>query len=147
MILVGNLGKGPEVRYSAGGSSITNFSVATSESWKDKETGELVDRTEWHRCVAFGKLGDICGEYLKKGSQVYVEGQLRTRKWQNAEGKDQYTTEVVVSEMQMLGGRSSSSDAPGHAGIPEAARRPPAARTPDPEPMAGPGDFDDDIPF
>lgn len=146
VILVGNLGKDPEARQGA-----TGFTIATSESWKDKGTGEQVERTEWHRCVAFGRLADICAEYLRKGSQVYVEGQLRTRKWQNSEGRDQYTTEVVVQEMQMLGGRPKP-EGDSHAGMPEAARRPAAARQPAPA-GAAPGDpggfgaFDDDIPF
>ena len=104
VILVGNLGKDPETRYSAEGSAITNITVATSESWKDKNSGERHERTEWHRVVFFGKVAEIAGQYLKKGSQVYVEGSLRTRKWQNSEGKDQYTTEIVADQMQMLGG-------------------------------------------
>lgn len=142
MILVGNLGKDPESR-AIGDGSVTNFSLATSESWKDKATGELQERTEWHRCAAYGRLADICAEYLRKGSKVYIEGSLRTRKWQNAEGRDQYSTEIVVSEMQMLDSRQAGGES--HAGIPEAARRPPAPRAGQPEP-SGP-EFDDDIPF
>jgi len=145
VILIGNLGKDPESRP-LGDGDVANFTIATSESWKDKQTGENVERTEWHRCAAFGRLGSICAEYLRNGSKVYVEGSLRTRKWQNAQGVDQYTTEVVVSEMQMLDGRPAGGDS--HANVPEAARRPPAARSADPAPsMMGDPAFDDDIPF
>ena len=105
VILVGNLGNDPEVRYSANGAAIANISIATSESWKDKNTGEQQERTEWHRVVMFNRLGEIAGEYLRKGSQVYIEGKLQTRKWQDQNGQDRYSTEVVASEMQMLGGR------------------------------------------
>src|SRR5690606_17815587 len=104
-ILVGNLGKDPEVRYMPSGSAAANVTLATSESWKDKQTGEQKERTEWHNIVFFGRLAEIAGEYLKKGSQIYVEGSLRTRKWQDKSGNDRYTTEIVASEMQMLGGR------------------------------------------
>ena len=108
VILVGNLGQDPEIRYTADGRPIANFSVATSESWKDKSSGERRDKTEWHRVVVFGKLAEICGEYLSKGRQVYIEGKLQTRKWQGQDGQDRYTTEVVVDmrgTMQMLGTR------------------------------------------
>ena len=105
VILVGNLGKDPEVRYMPSGEAITNITVATTDSWKDKQ-GEKQERTEWHRVAFFGKLAEIAGEYLKKGSQVYVEGRLQTRKWQDKEGQDRYTTEIVADRMQMLGGRS-----------------------------------------
>ena len=105
VILVGNLGADPETRYTASGSAVTNIRVATSESWKDKQTGENQERTEWHRIVFFNRLAEIAGEYLRKGSQVYVEGALRTRKWQDQSGQDRYSTEVVAAEMQMLGGR------------------------------------------
>ena len=108
VILVGNIGKDPEVRYTASGSAITNISIATSESWRDKTSGEQQERTEWHKVVFFNRLAEIAGEYLKKGSQVYVEGSLRTRKWQDKEGQDRYTTEIVANEMQMLGGRGGS---------------------------------------
>jgi len=107
VILVGNLGADPETRYTAGGAAITNINIATSESWKDKQTGENQERTEWHRIVFFNRLAEIAGEYLRKGSQVYVEGSLRTRKWQGQDGQDKYTTEVVASEMQMLGSRAT----------------------------------------
>jgi len=106
VILVGNLGADPETRYTASGAAITNINIATSESWKDKQTGENQERTEWHRVVFFNRLAEIAGEYLRKGSQVYVEGSLRTRKWQGQDGQDRYTTEVVASEMQMLGSRA-----------------------------------------
>lgn len=105
VILVGNCGNDPETRYTPGGAAITNISIATSDSWKDKQTGQMQDRTEWHRVVFFNRLAEIAGEYLKKGSQVYVEGRLQTRKWQDQGGQDRYTTEIVANEMQMLGGR------------------------------------------
>ena len=113
VILVGNLGRDPEVKYMPSGSAVTNITVATSESWKDKQTGEQQERTEWHRVVFFNRLAEIAGEYLRKGSQVYVEGSLRTRKWQGQDGQDRYTTEIVANEMQMLGGRGG---APGGGG-------------------------------
>ncbi len=109
VILIGNLGKDPETRVSQGGGAITNITLATSETWKDKQTGENQERTEWHRVVFFGRLGEIAGDYLKKGSKVYVEGSLRTRKWQDQSGQDRYTTEIVASEMQMLDGRGGES--------------------------------------
>ena len=102
VILVGNLGADPETRYTASGAAITNIRIATSESWRDKQTGENQERTEWHRVVFFSRLAEIAGEYLRKGSQVYVEGSLRTRKWQGQDGQDRYTTEIVANEMQML---------------------------------------------
>lgn len=105
VILVGNLGADPETRYMPSGAAVTNIRIATSESWKDKNTGEQQERTEWHSIAFFGRLAEIAGEYLHKGSQVYVEGSLRTRKWQDKEGNDRYTTEVIATEMQMLGGR------------------------------------------
>jgi single-strand DNA-binding protein len=105
VILIGNLGDDPETRYTAGGAAVTNIRLATTESWKDRESGERQERTEWHRVVFFGRLAEIAAEYLKKGSQVYVEGSIRTNKWQDKEGKDRYTTEIVANEMQMLGGR------------------------------------------
>ena len=105
VILVGNLGRDPEVKYMPSGSAVTNITVATSESWKDKQTGEQQERTEWHRVVFFNRLAEIAGEYLRKGSQVYIEGSLRTRKWQGQDGQDRYTTEIVANEMQMLGGK------------------------------------------
>ncbi|MFT6157125.1 MAG: single-strand DNA-binding protein [Neolewinella sp.] len=106
VILVGNLGKDPEIRYTPSGSAVANVTIATSESWKDKQSGENVEKTEWHRVVFFNRLAEIVGEYVKKGSQIYIEGRLQTRKWQDQGGQDRYTTEIVASEMQMLGGRS-----------------------------------------
>jgi len=117
-ILVGRIGKDPEVRYSADGAAITNITLATSEEWKDKNTGAKQERTEWHRVVFFGKLAEIAGQYLKKGSQVYVEGAIRTRKWQNQEGKDQYTTEIVAGDMQMLGGKGGGQQESAQANAP-----------------------------
>lgn len=111
VILIGNVGQDPEVKYMPSGGAVTNISVATSETWKDKNTGQPQERTEWHRVVFFNRLGEIAGEYLKKGSKVYVEGALRTRKWQAQDGTDRYTTEIVASEMQMLDGRGDNSGA------------------------------------
>jgi len=107
VIIVGNLGNDPEVRYSNNGAAIANISVATSDSWKDKNTGERQERTEWHRIVMFNRLGEIAGEYLKKGSKVYIEGKLQTRKWQDQQGQDRYTTEIVADQMQMLDARGA----------------------------------------
>lgn len=140
VILVGNLGQDPEVRYMPNGNAVANFSVATSESWKDKQTGETRDRTEWHRVVVFGKLAEIVGEYVKKGTQVYLEGQLQTRKWQDQAGNDRYTTEVVINAvggtMQILGGRQNDGEQKQKA-------QPAQAQVQE----APPTDFDDDIPF
>ena len=108
VIIVGNLGSDPETRYMPSGSAVTNFTVATNESWKDKQTGEQKDRTEWHKVAMFGRLAEIAAEYLRKGSQVYIEGKLRTRKWQGQDGQDRYTTEIIADEMQMLGGRGGA---------------------------------------
>jgi len=146
VILIGNLGKDPEVRYMPSGSAVTNISIATSESWKDKQTGDKQERTEWHNVVFFNRLAEIAGEYLKKGSKVYVEGSLRTRKWQDKNtGQDRYTTEIVANEMQMLdsrgGGDSFQGSGSGSYGKSDVAEsRSPAMET------AG-DDFDDDIPF
>lgn len=107
-IIVGTLGKDPEVKQLASGNAVANISVATNESWKDKNTGENIEKTEWHRIVVFGRLAEICGQYLRKGSQAYFEGKLQTRKWQDQNGQDHYSTEIVANEMQMLGGRSDS---------------------------------------
>jgi single-strand DNA-binding protein len=137
VILIGNLGKDPEVRYMPNGNAVANITLATSESWKDKQTGEQQEKTEWHRVVMFRRLGEIAGEYLKKGSQVYIEGKLQTRKWQDNAGNDRYTTEIIADEMQMLGGRGGGS-----AGFPADA----APSQSEPAPAAA-GDFDDDIPF
>ena len=143
VILVGNLGQEPDTRYMPSGSAVTNISVATNESWKDKNTGEQVDRTEWHRVAFFNRLAEIAGEYLHKGSQVYIEGRLRTRKWQDKDGNDRYTTEIIADQMQMLGGRGGSPDMAGQSqGGFQQNRRSSAAPAPAPEP-----EFDDDIPF
>ncbi len=149
VILVGNLGKDPETRYMPSGSAVTNLTLATSESWKDKQTGDQQERTEWHKIAMFGRLAEIAAEYLRKGSQVYIEGKLRTRKWQDKEGKDRYTTEIVADEMQMLGSKGGGAGA--SASAPAAAsgssqQRPAAVN--DSVDSGGPaGDFDDDIPF
>ncbi|MDH3688924.1 MAG: single-stranded DNA-binding protein [Gammaproteobacteria bacterium] len=146
-ILVGHLGRDPEVRYSSNGSAIANVNIATTESWKDKQTGERQERTEWHRIVFFGRLAEIASEYLKKGSQVYVEGRLQTRKWQDKEGADRYTTEIVAAEMQMLGGRGSAAGSePAYDQHEQSA--PSATRGKGSENAASAvDDFDDDIPF
>lgn len=109
VILVGNLGKDPEMKYTASGAAIANITIATSESWNDKQSGEKIEKTEWHRVVAFQRLAEIMGEYLKKGSQVYIEGKIQTRKWQDQNGQDRYTTEVVANDMQMLGSRGGDA--------------------------------------
>ncbi len=111
-IIIGTLGQDPEVKYTAGGSAVVNIGVATNETWKDKQTGEAQERTEWHRIVMFGKLAEIAAQYLKKGSQAYFEGRIQTRKWQDKSGQDRYTTEIVANEMPMLGGKSSTSTVP-----------------------------------
>ncbi|HST00700.1 MAG TPA: single-stranded DNA-binding protein [Usitatibacter sp.] len=155
VIIVGNLGRDPETRYMPDGGAITNISVATTDKWKDKN-GEMQEKTEWHRVAFFGKLAEIAGEYLKKGSQVYVEGRLQTRKWQDKDGQDKYTTEIVANQMQMLGSRQGmggggrdaaheGGEAAGGGGSrPSASASKPAAK-------AGTGgkfdDFEDDIPF
>ena len=112
VILIGNLGRDPEVRYTPSGAAVANFTIATSEEWKDKDTGEKRERTEWHRIVAWGRLGEICGEYLHKGKQVYIEGRLQTRDWEDRDGNKRYTTEIVAQSMQMLGpaGREAQSE-------------------------------------
>ena len=149
VILVGNLGNDPETKYMPSGDAVTNLSVATSESWKDKKTGEQKDRTEWHRVAMFGRLAEIAAEYLRKGSQVYIEGKIRTRKWQDQQGNDRYSTEVIANEMQMLGGRSGGG-APAMGG--GSGGPPPGPPAQDGggsggAPGGGSGDFDDDIPF
>jgi single-strand DNA-binding protein len=122
VILVGNLGADPEVRYTTSGSAVANFRIATSEEWRDKNSGEKQSRTEWHRVVAFGRLGEICGEFLHKGKQVYIEGRLQTRSWEDKDGNTRYTTEIVAREMQMLGaapGRDSREPDRGGGGMDE----------------------------
>ena len=150
VILVGNLGNDPETRYMPSGDAVTNISIATTESWKDKQSGEQKEKTEWHRVVMFRRLGEIAAEYLRKGSQVYIEGKLRTNKWKDRDGNDRYTTEIIADEMQMLGGRGgagggdyssgggsnkSSGGGSGQSGGGQNSPPPPA------------DDFDDDIPF
>jgi single-strand DNA-binding protein len=148
VILVGNLGKDPEVRYSPNGSAVANVTIATSESWKDKTSGEKQEKTEWHRVVFFGRLAEIAGEYLKKGSQIYVEGRLQTRKWQDKEGHERYTTEIVANEMQMLGSRAGAGAPSGDSFNQD---QPPAdhgaAKSGAKNTAAATADFDDDIPF
>ncbi len=151
VILVGNLGADPETRYMPNGDAVANIRLATTESWKDKATGEKREMTEWHRVVFYRKLAEIVGQYLKKGSSVYVEGRIRTRKWQDKEGQERYTTEIEANEMQMLGGRQSASSSGGEAeyggSMPSSApssgggRAAPAKKAPSFE------DMDDDIPF
>ncbi|MGQ0592293.1 MAG: single-stranded DNA-binding protein [Gammaproteobacteria bacterium] len=145
VILVGNLGAEPEVRYMPSGQAVANVRLATSDSWRDKETGENHDRTEWHRVVFFGKLAEIVKEYLHKGSQVYVEGRIRTNKWQDRDGHDRYTTEIVANDMQMLGSRGGGTAPMEH-------EPPPSGEAQIPSPASGSGsggssDLDDDIPF
>ncbi|MBR9827440.1 MAG: single-stranded DNA-binding protein [Oceanospirillales bacterium] len=176
VILIGNLGGDPEVRYMPNGNAVTNVTLATSESWKDKQTGQMQERTEWHRVVFFNRLAEIAGEYLRKGSKVYLEGSLRTRKWQGQDGQDRYTTEIVASEMQMLDGRGGNDNSgyqpqqqgggyaqqnndPMGYGQPQqqsAPQRKPqqpqqsqqqAPQQAPQQPAAGFDDFDDDIPF
>jgi single-strand DNA-binding protein len=155
VILIGHLGADPETRAMPSGSSVANLRIATTESWRDKQSGEQQERTEWHRVALFGRLAEIAGEYLRKGSQVYIEGSLRTRKWQDKQGNERYSTEIVGNEMQMLGGRGGAG-----AGAPAASGSAAGGgpREPMPEyagPASGGGasgggereDFDDDIPF
>ena len=143
VIILGNLGAEPEIRQLPSGGAVTNVRIATSETWKDKNTGEKKEQTEWHRVIFFNRLAEIAGEYLRKGSKVYIEGALRTRKWQDKEGRDQYTTEIVAKEMQLLDSRQQDS-------APRQERAPAPQRSPEPASNAGAGfeDWDDDqIPF
>ncbi|MEL7185467.1 MAG: single-stranded DNA-binding protein [Pseudomonadota bacterium] len=151
VIIVGNVGGDPETRYMPSGSAVTNLTVATNESWKDKQTGEQKERTEWHRVAMFNRLAEIAAEYLRKGSQVYIEGKLRTRKWQDKSGNDRYTTEIIADEMQMLGGRGGSGGGnfgggggQGGQGGGQGGGQQGGGNAP---PQPGPDDFDDDIPF
>jgi single-strand DNA-binding protein len=143
VILIGNLGADPETRHTAGGNAVTNLNLATSESWRDRQTGEMKENTEWHRVVMFSKLAEIAGEYLRKGSKVYIEGRLQTRKWQDRDGNDRYTTEIVANEMQMLDGRGGGGSEPledrggGYGSQSSSA----------PSGQAGGGGLEDDIPF
>ncbi len=151
VILIGNLGQDPEVKYMPNGGAVTNVTIATSESWKDKNTGEQKENTEWHRVVFFRRLAEIAGEYLKKGSKVYIEGKLQTRKWQDQSGNDRYTTEIIANEMQMLdsrggggggGGGGNFNQSPSQSSGPAPQQQPASAPA-----GGGMGDFDDDIPF
>lgn len=158
-IIVGNLGADPETRYTAGGTAVTNINVATSETWKDKHQGNQVERTEWHRVVFFARLAEVAGEYLAKGSKVYVEGRLRTRKWQGQDGKDRYTTEIIADQMQMLGtpaagsgsSKNNASSRQTQTNDYRTARdgggQAPSHGAPPSEPELGGDDLDDDIPF
>ena len=143
-ILIGNLGNDPDMRYTAGGAAVANISIATAESWRDKESGEQQERTEWHRVVAFGRLAEIMGEYLRKGSQVYIEGRIQTRKWQDKDGQDRYTTEIVANELQMLGSKGGSGSYDSSPQPQQSAPAPQTAAASTPPPA---DDFDDDIPF
>ena len=147
VILIGNLGQDPEVRYTQAGAPVASVSVATSDSWKDKQSGELQERTEWHRVVFFSRLAEIVNEYLKKGSRVYVEGSLRTNKWQDKEGHDRYTTEIIANSMQMLDSKGSGGGGGSSAEYDQS--RAPHSSPPQKQGAAAPPseDFDDDIPF
>ena len=149
VIIVGNLGRDPETRYNTEGGAITNVSIATTDNWKDKATGEKQERTEWHRVVFFSRLAEIAGEYLKKGSQVYIEGALRTRKWTDKEGQERFTTEIVADKMQMLGGRSGMGDGGGRdmSSAPPASEGRSEGRAPAKKPAGKFEEMDDDIPF
>lgn len=153
VIIVGNLGADPETRYLPSGDPVTNLRVATTDSWKDKETGEKKETTEWHRIVLFRKLAEVAGQYLKKGSQVYIEGRIRTRKWQDKDGQERYTTEIEAEEMKMLGSRQTQGSGDG-----DSSRQQPPARSnagggvgnaapPARQPAHAGPDFEDDIPF
>lgn len=154
--IIGNLGRDPEVRYTPNGNAVCNVSVATTRQWKNKDSGDRQEETEWHRVVFYDRLAEIAGEYLKKGRSVYVEGRLKTRKWQDKEGKDQYTTEIIAEQMQMLGGREGMGGGAGEErGGDDYAERPqraapaarPAASKPASKPATGFDAMDDDIPF
>ncbi|MCS5594982.1 MAG: single-stranded DNA-binding protein [Porticoccaceae bacterium] len=145
VIIVGNCGQDPETRFMPSGGAVTNLSIATSESWKDKTSGEPQERTEWHRVVFFNRLAEIAGEYVKKGSKLYVEGSLRTRKWQGQDGQDRYTTEIVASEMQMLDSRGAPGGYDSPQGSTGQGSAPKSSNQQAPQQQSGP--FDDDIPF
>ena len=154
VIIVGNCGQDPETRYLPSGGAVTNLSLATSETWKDKNTGDQQERTEWHRVVFFNRLAEIVEQYVKKGSKVYVEGSLRTRKWQGQDGQDRYTTEIVASEMQMLDSRGGQAGQGGYDQSPQPDSAPSASQQQAPQQLAeaqpassGGMGFDDDIPF
>ena len=162
VILVGNLGRDPETRSTPGGSAVCNVAIATSRNWKSKDSGDKVEETEWHRVVFFDRLAEIAGQYLKKGRSVYVEGRLKTRKWQDKEGRDTYTTEVIAENLQLLGGREGAGEGEGGGNTrpaqaadaarertarPQPARKLAAAQPAAAQPVTGFDDMDDDIPF
>lgn len=153
--LIGNLGADPEVRYMPAGGAVTNISLATTRRWKDRQSGERRDATEWHRVVFFNRLAEVAGEYLRKGSQVYIEGRIQTRKWQDQNGQDRYSTEIIATEMQMLGSRSGGTAPLANASAPQNAPASPGPQSPSAPSQSAPNspppaayeDFDDDIPF
>ena len=145
VILIGNLGKAPDLKFLPSGQPVANFSIATSEKWKDKSTGESKEQTEWHNIVIFGKLAEICGQYLKKGSSVFVEGRLQTRKWQDKDGQDRYTTEIIANEMKMLGGRGDQSGSQPAQQLRSQSNQ--DARNKASFDAQSPAGFDDDVPF
>lgn len=150
VIVLGNLGNDPEINYMPNGNAVAKISIATSESWQDKQSGQQQERTEWHRVAAFGRLAEIMGEYLRKGSKVYVEGSLRTNKWQDQSGNDRYTTEIVASEMQMLDskGDNQQQQAPGQQQAPQQSMEQQAGHGQQPsQPVPNSSEFEDDIPF
>jgi single-strand DNA-binding protein len=147
VIIIGNLGADPEVRYTPSGSAVTNIRVATTEAWKDKQSGEMQERTEWHRIVLYNRLAEIAGEYLRKGSKVYIEGSLRTNKWQDQSGNERYTTEIVANSMQMLDSRSGGAGALDPNIVEERSNSKVASTVVKQEEAATVGDFDDDLPF
>jgi len=154
VIIIGNLGRDPEVRYTPNGSAVCNVGVATTRTWKAKDSGDKVEETEWHRVVFYDRLAEIAGEYLKKGRSVYVEGRLKTRKWQDKDGAEKYTTEIIAEEMKMLGGREGmgggaddGGESSGYGNRAQPASRPAAAARPAPKSSTGFDNMDDDIPF
>lgn len=154
VIIIGNLGAEPEVRYMPSGGAVANLRIATSETWKDKQSGENVEHTEWHRVVLYNRLGEIAGEYLHKGSKVYIEGSIRTRKWQDKDGQDRYSTEIIGREMQMLDGRGAGVASGAAAGDFESGAssnkfqsKSSSSQSSQPSEFAGADEFNDDIPF
>src|SRR5271167_2657895 len=147
VILVGNLRDDPETRSMPSGTTVTNIRIATSESWKDKASGAQQERTEWHSIALFGRLGEIAAEYLRKGSQVFIEGKLRTRKWQDKQGNDRFSTEIIADNMQMLGGRAGGAGAPSQSERSQSSAPPRDEDDQSPAPAGGKEEFDDDIPF
>ena len=147
VILIGNLGADPETRYTAGGSAVTNVSLATTDSWRDKQSGEQQEKTEWHKVVFFGRLAEIAAEYLRKGSQIYVEGRIQTRKWQGKDGQDRWTTEIVGNEMQMLGNRGGGQGQSPPPDFDRSQSGGQASESSSPQKATAGEDFDDDIPF